>query len=297
MSPSGFEEQRMRLANIDGRSTMVTDLGLIDIEIASQGRFASSPTAIFSEIDALQDWFATAQPDLSEALDPESLLGSARLGAPVPEPEQIFSIGLNYRTHAEEMGLPIPTVPMVFTKFRSCLAGPYADLALPAETVDWEAELVVVIGQSGREIKPDNALKHVAGYCSAQDYSERVLQLAASPPQFSLGKSYEAFAPMGPWITTADEVPDPQKLSISCEVDGKRYQEASTADMVFSVAELIVTLSAVCELRAGDLIYTGSPAGVGQGQEPPVFLSPGSVVTTEISGLGRLRNHCVPARA
>ena len=285
----------MRIANIDGRSTIVTDLGLTDVETASQGRFASSPTAIFSQIVELRDWFGKAQPAVSEALDPGSLLGSLRLGAPVPEPEQIFSIGINYRTHAEEMGLPIPSVPMVFTKFRSCLAGPYADLPLPEETVDWEAELVVVIGKGGRSIEASHALEHVAGYCSAQDYSERVLQLAASPPQFSLGKSYEAFAPMGPWITTADEVPDPQKLTISCEVDGKRYQEASTADMVFSVAELIAKLSAVCELRPGDLVYTGSPAGVGQGQKPPIFLSPGSVVTTEISGLGMLRNHCVAA--
>jgi 2-keto-4-pentenoate hydratase/2-oxohepta-3-ene-1,7-dioic acid hydratase in catechol pathway len=155
---------------------------------------------------------------------------------------------------------------------------------------DWESELVVVIGKQGRNVSVADALDYVAGYCVGQDLSDRELQLLGSPAQFSLGKSYENFAPIGPWITTTDEVVDPNALEITCDVNGVRRQDSSTSDMVFGVRELVAYVSSVCELRPGDIMFTGSPHGVGQGQDPPVFLKPGDVLETSIERLGSLRN-------
>jgi 2-keto-4-pentenoate hydratase/2-oxohepta-3-ene-1,7-dioic acid hydratase in catechol pathway len=158
---------------------------------------------------------------------------------------------------------------------------------------DWESELVVVFGKKGRHVTEADALRFVAGYCVGQDLSDRELQLLGSPAQFSLGKSYENFTPFGPWLTSADEVEDPNNLEISCEVNGERQQNSNTSDMVFSVAELISYLSSVVEVRPGDIMFTGSPHGVGQGQTPPRFLTAGDVLETTIEGLGALRNVAV----
>jgi 2-keto-4-pentenoate hydratase/2-oxohepta-3-ene-1,7-dioic acid hydratase in catechol pathway len=160
---------------------------------------------------------------------------------------------------------------------------------------DWEAELVIVMGTRARNVRVEEALATVAGYCVGQDYSERGWQFKSSPPQFSLGKSFENFAPIGPWLTTSDEIANPNDLAITTTINGVVMQDSATSDMVFSVARLIAYLSSVCELRRGDLIFTGTPQGVGQARQPPVFIQPGDVVVTSIEGLGTIRNVAISA--
>lgn len=285
----------MRIANFQGRATIVLEGGLIDVEAASQGRFPSNLDQLLARLDAVREWLESATPAPTSDLTPEQLERESRLGSVVAAPSQIFAIGLNYRTHALEMHLTPPVKPMVFTKFPSSLAGANASFAIPSPRTDWEAELVVVVGTGGRDLSVDQALSHVAGYCVGQDLSDRDLQMLGTPAQFSLGKSYRNFSPIGPWLTTADEVPNPNDLRITCSVNGQRYQDSTTHDMVFSVAELVSYVSSVCELRPGDLMFTGSPHGVGQGQTPPVFLSVGDVVETSIGSLGSMRNLAVVA--
>lgn len=282
----------MRLANRSGRAWLVDEAGRgVDLESASGGRFGPDPMAALADWDALREWAAHARPAGAEALDPRAL------GPCVPRPRAVFAIGLNYRDHAAEAKLLLPKEPMVFTKFPSCLAGPADDIPLSSDRVDWEAELVVVIGRAARDVPAARALEHVAGYCVGQDVSDRRLQFKDVPPQFSLGKSLAGFGPIGPWLTTLDQLPDPLDLAISCRVDGAPVQASRTGEMVFDVAELVVYLSHHCALAPGDLIFTGTPAGVGSVRQPPRYLAPGELVETEIEGLGRLANRCVPAPA
>lgn len=282
----------MRLANFDGRATIVTDGGIVAVAGASSGAFSSSIDKCLGQLDRLDAWYNSAQPTLTMEIAADDLARDARLG-PVVTPQQIFGIGLNYRRHAEETGSKVPTEPMVFTKFVSALCGPNAPLPIPGSSTDYEAELVVVIGTTIRDVRVADALAAVAGYCVGQDYSERDWQYRGSPAQFSLAKSFANFAPIGPWLTTADEVPDPNELAIATTLNGEVMQSSNTRDMVFSVAELISYLSSVCELRRGDLIFTGTPEGVGRSRQPPVFLKPGDEIVTTIEGLGSIRNVAV----
>ena len=279
----------MRIASVAGRAVVVRDDGFVDVALASEGTLPSETLALVAQLDRLASWY---HPDvaLSERIDLAELALDARIGPVVASPSQVFAIGLNYRTHALEMGLVTPPKPMVFTKFPSCLTGATATFPLPSDEVDWEAELVVVIGAGGRDLSIEEAPGAIAGYCVGQDISNRALQLLGSPAQFSLGKSHRHYGPVGPWITTADEIPDPNDLAISCSVNDVLYQDASTSDMIFTVFEIVAYLSTVCELHPGDLIFTGSPAGVGQGHRPPIFLRSGDVVATTIERLGSLRN-------
>ncbi|HEY5111837.1 MAG TPA: fumarylacetoacetate hydrolase family protein [Acidimicrobiales bacterium] len=280
----------MRLANLAGRSTIVTDEGLIDVATSSNGAFSASVDKCVGQIDKLRVWFSAAQPNPSDSTPPDALYGDPRLGPVVTVPQQIFAVGLNYRHHAEEMGLDLPTQPMIFTKFVSSLCGPNDEVPIPSATTDFEAELVVVLGTKARNLAVDDALSAVAGYCVGQDFSERTLQMRGPSAQFSLGKSFRNFSPIGPWLTTTDDVAFPNSLAITCSVSGTEYQNSTTSDMVFSVAEVVSYLSSIVELRPGDLIFTGSPHGVGQGHTPPVFLKPGDRVVTEIERLGRIEN-------
>ena len=220
----------------------------------------------------------------------DEVMDIGELQSPFPRPSQIFAVGLNYKNHAAEMNLPLPVTPMVFGKFASCIADPNSDVVIPGETTDWEAELVIVIGESGRNISSANALSHVAGYMVGQDVSERTVQMASTPAQFSMGKSFQNFAPMGPWFTSASEDANPNDLLIQCSLNGVLMQDESTEDMAFHVPEIIAFISSVCEVRTGDLIFTGSPAGVGQGQNPKRFLRDGDVLTTSIEKLGTITN-------
>ena len=206
----------------------------------------------------------------------------------------MFGIGLNYADHAAETGRPLPETPLVFTKFPSCIAPPSGQLTLPTTNVDWEVELVAVIGGGGRHIAEADALDHVAGFCVGQDFSERVVQWGGGPaPQFSLAKSYAGFGPVGPAIVDRLALPDDLDLAITCEVDGEVVQRSRTGRLIFGVPTLVAYLSSICELHPGDLIFTGTPDGVGASRTPPRFLQPGNVVVSTIEAVGELRTECV----
>ena len=214
----------------------------------------------------------------------------AVLGPPVPDPEKIVCLGLNYREHAEESGLEEPPAPVLFAKFRNSLVGQGAPVVLPraSEKVDYEGELAVVIGRTCKEVSEDEALDYVAGYTVFNDVSARDLQLQTS--QWMAGKAVDTFAPCGPALVTADEVGDPQDLVLATRVNGETVQEASTSQMIFSVRQTIAFVSRVMTLEPGDIIATGTPSGVGQSRTPPLFLKEGDVVEVEIEKLGTLRN-------
>jgi len=210
------------------------------------------------------------------------------LGPPLRGIGKIIGVGLNYRDHAEETGLPLPKEPTLFLKATSALCGPTDDLVMPreAKSVDWEVELAVVIGKSGVYISERDALDHVLGYCIGIDFSERDFQFNRGGQGFK-GKSADTFAPLGPFLATRDEIADPQKLSMQLSVNGVTKQSGSTRDMIFPVSELISYISRFMSLQAGDVILTGTPAGVGLGQKPPTYLRAGDVVTASIEGLGQ----------
>ncbi|HEX9768737.1 MAG TPA: fumarylacetoacetate hydrolase family protein [Kiloniellales bacterium] len=231
-------------------------------------------------------------------IDPETLPpvpGAPRLGPCVAAVGKFLGIGLNYADHAKEAGIAIPHEPVVFTKATSSICGPYDDTVIPrgARKTDWEVELGVVIGTPGRYISESDALGHVAGYCTVNDVSERAFQMERAG-QWLKGKSADTFGPIGPWLVTPEEVPDPQALRLWCEVDGERRQDGSTANMIFGVAFLISYLSQFMSLQTGDVIATGTPSGVGLGMSPPTFLKPGQRVRLAVEGLGE-QNHLMVA--
>jgi 2-keto-4-pentenoate hydratase/2-oxohepta-3-ene-1,7-dioic acid hydratase in catechol pathway len=213
----------------------------------------------------------------------------------IPNPEKIICIGLNYADHARESGMALPTEPVHFSKFSSAVAAPGAPIVLPkvSAEVDYEAELVVVIGQGGRNIRREAAMQHVAAYCCGNDVSARDWQLRKPGGQWLLGKSFDSFAPFGPALVTADEVPDPSHLAIELRLNGQVMQHSSTSQLIFAIDQLVAYVSQVCTLTPGDLIFTGTPPGVGFARKPPVWLRPGDVVEVEIAGLGVLRNPVV----
>lgn len=214
-------------------------------------------------------------------------LNAHRIGAPLARPGTIFCIGLNYRDHAEEAGMAIPSEPVLFSKAGSALSGPYDPIPFGADMtkLDWEVELAVVIGTSAFRVTTDQALDHVFGYAVVNDVSERAWQLERAG-QWMKGKSHPGFCPLGPWLITVDEVPDPQALTLRCSVNGIERQAGTTANMIFSVAELVSYLSRFTRLQPGDVICTGTPAGVGAGFKPPIFLGVGDKVELTIDGLG-----------
>jgi 2,4-didehydro-3-deoxy-L-rhamnonate hydrolase len=275
----------MKLANLDGRLVLVVADGVVDVATASNDRFGPDPMSAFDDWSAFADWAAGG----TEATGP---LDETRLGCPVPAPRQVFAIGLNYRSHAEESGMAVPEVPATFTKFPASLGGPFDDIEVVGGAVDWEVELVVVIGTLADRVDEADAWSHVAGLTVGQDISDRTLQFAAGM-QFSLGKSRRGYGPMGPWVVTLDEVPDPDDLALGCSVDGETVQDARTNDLIFDVPRLIAELSAVLPLLPGDIIFTGTPAGVGMARKPPRSLQPGQVLETWIEGIGTIRNRCV----
>jgi 2-keto-4-pentenoate hydratase/2-oxohepta-3-ene-1,7-dioic acid hydratase in catechol pathway len=231
-------------------------------------------------------------------IDPKSLplvSGTPRIGACVGGVGKFICIGLNYSDHAAESGMAVPAEPVVFMKATSAICGPYDDVMIPrgSEKTDWEVELGVVIGKEARYVTEGEALSHVAGYCVVNDVSERAFQLEGTG-QWVKGKSADTFGPIGPWLVTAEEVPDPQALQLWLEVDGHRYQNGSTATMVFGVAHLVSYLSRFMSLQPGDIISTGTPPGVGLGQKPPVYLRPGNVIRLGVQGLGEQRQTVVP---
>ena len=215
------------------------------------------------------------------------------LDCPVPRPSQLFAVGLNYRKHAEEMNSQIPSQPLVFAKFPSSLNSPTGPVKIVGDTCDYESEVVVVIAKGGRDIPVGEAWNHIAGLCAGQDVSDRGLQYAGAPPQFSLGKSRLGFSPIGPWVGDVREHPRRDTLTIGCSVNGEIRQNTEIHDMIFSIDKVVSFLSSIVELRSGDVIYTGSPSGVGHGMKPPKYLQPGDVIETTLEGVGTIINRCV----
>jgi 2,4-diketo-3-deoxy-L-fuconate hydrolase len=271
----------MRIANVNDRVKLLVGDGAVDIETASGGRFAASPQAAYERFAELRAWADTVT-------QPDEGLERAAAGPPSPSPRQVFAIGLNYRDHAAESGFHAPERPVVFVKYVSSFSGPVTEVELPDGSVDWEVELVAVIGETARAVPLERAWDHVAGLTVGQDLSERDLQRSGPAPQFGLAKSFTGFSPIGPVLVTPDELDDPNDLALGCEVNGDPMQKGRTADMIFPVAELVSYLSGVVTLLPGDVIFTGTPPGVGMGRTPPVYLRAGDHLHSWIEGLGEL---------
>jgi 2-keto-4-pentenoate hydratase/2-oxohepta-3-ene-1,7-dioic acid hydratase in catechol pathway len=280
------------VGNLAGRLVLIIGDTAVDIEKASNGEFGADPQAVYEQWDTFTEWARSAQLPAGDQFDPRDL------GAPAPTPRQVLAIGLNYRAHAAESGFDAPVgEPPVFTKFPSCIVGPYADVTLPpGGHTDWEVELVVVMGRRAYQVGAGDALSYVAGYAVGQDISERTLQMAAKPPQFSLGKSLPGFGPVGPWLVTLDEFDDPNDLELGCAIDGERMQLGRTSDLIISVPELVARLSRTLPLLPGDLIFTGTPSGVGLGRTPQRYLAHGEELVSHIEGIGELRHRFVAAK-
>lgn len=282
----------MRIATLSGRAVVVAGDVAIDIEKLSEGRFGPDTSSLFEDWVGFAEWGAGVSftPDLGAPY------ADSNLDAPVPDPKQVFAIGLNYRAHAVEAGVAPPAnadTPPTFTKFKASLTGPYTELTLPSGSVDWEVELVAVMGKRAENVKAHDAWGHVAGLTVGQDFSERDVQRSGPVPQFSMGKSFPGFGPTGPWLVTVDEFADPDDLALECIINGEVVQSSRTSAMILPVGVLIERLSAICPLLPGDLIFTGTPAGVGMGRNPEKYLKAGDEVVSRIEGIGEIRQRCV----
>ncbi|WP_194820502.1 fumarylacetoacetate hydrolase family protein [Nocardia sp. XZ_19_385] len=285
----------MRIANSNSRATLILGPSgaerLLDIATASAGRFGPELPSLYQDWAAFTAWASEHRPHTENART--ATLDRAVLGAPSPMPRQVFAVGLNYRAHASESGFDAPTdLPPIFTKYVSSFTGPDTEVALPdGGNVDWEIELVVIIGKAGFEIDVSNAWDHVAGLTAGQDISERVSQLRGPAPQFGLGKSFPGFSPQGPWLVTPDEFDNPDDLELGCALDGEELQKGRTGELIFSVPALIAALSRTVTLYPGDVIFTGTPAGVGVGRDPQRFVQPDQRLDSWVEGIGQLHQH------
>lgn len=287
----------MRLATLEtasGRKVTAVGTGstagrYLDLQ-AADATLPNCPKALLALPDGLARAAAAAQKAQSAGQFVEG-----RLLAPIPMPGKVICIGLNYRDHAEESGQPIPTEPVCFSKFSSAVTGPEAQIVLPkvAHKVDYEAELVVVIGKKGKNIPKEKAMDYVAGYTVGNDVSARDWQIGRPGGQWLMGKTPDTFAPMGPHLVTKDEIADPNQLRIQLRLNGETLQDSSTRELIFKIDELIAHLSQIITLDAGDVIFTGTPPGVGAARKPPIFMKAGDVAEVEIEGLGILKNPVV----
>jgi len=274
-----------RLTNINGRSAFQFDDGFVDVaKTAGDESLADPMVAIarFGELSALY----------------EKAAGSAKAagtpGVCVPKPSKVFGIGLNYKSHAAESNMELPPAPLTFTKFPSCLVGPTADVELSGDAVDWEVEIVVVIGKGGRHIAESAAWSHIAGLTLGQDISDRKVQTAGKPPQFSLGKSFDTYGPIGPAIVSVDAFPNRDDIGLWCDVSGERMQDSRTSNLIFTIPYLVSYLSSICTLESGDVIFTGTPDGVGMARGR--LLRAGDVIDSGAEVIGTLRNVCVAGK-
>jgi 2-keto-4-pentenoate hydratase/2-oxohepta-3-ene-1,7-dioic acid hydratase in catechol pathway len=283
----------VRIANLSGRLALITadGIGALDVEQASGGRFGADPQAVYDVWADFTAWAAGVD------LGPAVPFAVEDLGPPTPAPRQVLAIGLNYSEHAAESGFEVPDAPTVmFTKWASCLTGPVTEVVLPeGGRTDWEVEVVAVIGRRAYQVSEAEAWDHVAGLTVGQDLSERVIQLAGPSPQFSLGKSLPGFGPMGPWLVTPDEFDDRDDLELGCSVNGAQMQKGRTRDLIFSIPAMVSKLSALMPLLPGDVLFTGTPAGVGLGRTPPRWLNPGDELVSHVAGIGELRQRFVAA--
>jgi 2,4-didehydro-3-deoxy-L-rhamnonate hydrolase len=279
----------MKLANSKGRAVLVFDDEIADVAEATDGQFGPDPMIIYEKWSDFVDVAANITESTAALVETD-------LCCPVPRPHQVFAIGLNYRSHAEESGMVISDVPATFTKFPASLAGPFDDIEVVGDSTDWEVELVAVIGHRADRVNEADGWSYVAGVTVGQDVSDRHLQFAAGS-QFSLGKSRRGYGPMGPWVVTVDEFPNPDDLGLGCSVDGEKMQDARTSDLIFDIPRLVAELSAVLPLLPGDVVFTGTPSGIGVLRQPSKFLAPGQVLESWVEGIGTLRNRVVRSAA
>jgi 2-keto-4-pentenoate hydratase/2-oxohepta-3-ene-1,7-dioic acid hydratase in catechol pathway len=275
-----------RFVNVDGRAALEHAGWWYDLaELAGDPTFSDPLVAVarHRELHALSERCASAPRG--------GRIADTVLGAPVPRPVQSFGIGLNYRDHAGESGAPLPPAPLTFTKFPSCIAGPTASVPLSGAMVDWEVEIVVVIGDEASQIAVADAWSVVAGLTLGQDISDRAVQMTGVPPQFSLGKSFANFGPIGPALVSVDAFDDPDDIALWCDVAGERMQVARSSQLIFSIPTLVAYLSSICTLFPGDLIFTGTPSGVGMARGR--YLAPGEVIVSGADVIGELRNECL----
>jgi 2,4-didehydro-3-deoxy-L-rhamnonate hydrolase len=280
----------VRIANVDGRLKLLVAGAAVDVEAASRGRFGPDPQSAYECFAELQAWAATiSQP--AEDFSPEAA------GPPAPAPRQVFAIGLNYLDHAAESGHEAPAAPVVFTKYVSSFSGPVTEVILPGGSVDWEVEVVAVVRKTARAVPAEQGWEYVAGLTVGQDLSERVLQRSGPVPQFALAKSLPGFSPTGPALITPDELDRPGDLGLGCDINGAEMQRGRTSDMIFSVPDLVSYLSGIVTLLPGDVIFTGTPPGVGMGRTPPQYLREGDHLHSWVEGLGDLNQRFVHRRS
>jgi 2-keto-4-pentenoate hydratase/2-oxohepta-3-ene-1,7-dioic acid hydratase in catechol pathway len=290
--PAGLDENHMRFCRFLRRDGLEglglwTDQGVVPLEHVD----ATLPP----RLDQLMAMEQRLLVRLSHAAAARPLSRPPRLLPPVERPEKVICIGLNYRDHAAESGMAVPSEPIVFSKFPSALSGPGDEIVLPSSStkVDYEAELVVVIGREARRLSVEQGMDAVFGYCCGNDVSARDWQLGKPGGQWLMGKTFDGFAPIGPFIVHKSQVPEPGNLRISMRLNGETVQDSNTSQMIFSIPEIVSYLSQGMTLRPGDLIFTGTPPGVGMGRNPPRFLQAGDECEVEIEGLGVLRNRFV----
>ena len=277
-----------RLVNVHGRAALDHDGSWYDLARLAGDPALADPLVAIARHEELHAVAARCG-----GVAPDGALADVVLGPPVPAPRQVFGIGLNYRDHAGESGLPEPTVPLTFTKFPTCLAGPTADLPLSGPAVDWEVEIVAVIGRAAHRVPAADAWGAVAGLTLGQDVSDRIVQFADQPAQFSLGKSFPGFGPTGPALVSLDAFDDPDDVGLWCDVDGERMQDGRTRDLIFPVPAIVEYLSSICTLLPGDLIFTGTPSGVGVARGR--FLAEGELLRSGAEVIGELANRCTGA--
>jgi 2,4-diketo-3-deoxy-L-fuconate hydrolase len=270
----------VRVGSVKGRLSLLGAAGVVDVENVSGGQFGNDPQSVYDRWDEFVGW--AGRMDGGAPLEPSAC------DAPVPRPHQVFALALNYALHAQEAGYELPETPITFTKFPTCITGPDAVVPVATNRVDWEVELVVVIGRRAHRVEARAGWEHVAGLTVGQDLSARDVQMAGQPPQFSLGKSFPGFGPTGPWVITPDELDNPDDLAIGCALNGEPVQAARTSQMLLSVPETIARLSAICPLLPGDLIFTGTPEGVGNRRTPPLYIAPGDELVSTIEGIGSI---------
>ncbi len=275
-----------KLANVSGRSVLVNGDHYFDLAKISEGNVSSDPSQVVNSLGAISKLYKQI-----DQFDASGSLKDVQMGPPVTGSRNCFAIGLNYRNHAEESGMEIPPFPMIFTKHTSCINGPFDNIEMRSDIVDYEAELVVVIGKQGKNISNDEAWNHVAGLTVGQDISDRSVQFHATPPQFNLGKSFDTFGPIGPILVSPDQFEDKSSLNLECSVNGELRQKDNTNDLIFDIPYIISYVSEFITLEPGDLIFTGTPAGVGATQGK--LLKDGDILSTTIEGIGSMENKCV----
>ena len=281
----------MKIARLNNRAICLSEKGHFDIASSSAGRFSSDSDELALHWHELEAWIAKEKPNCTDPRGVDYFTGHLHeLQSPLVRPRQIFAVGLNYPAHTAEVASAIPSSPVIFTKFCSSIAGPGDTVALPAGGVDWEVELVAMVARGGRNIPKERALDAIGAYCIGQDISERHAQMGGPAPQFSLAKSHAGFAPIGPWLTSSAAIENIDELTLQSHIDDEQMQIGRVDQMLFDLPTLVAYLSSIVELFPGDLIFTGTPDGVGMSRKPPRFLTAGETLHSSISQLGILAN-------